>query len=68
MPLFWVIDPDKQSGWQYHTGGEPERVSDVTGARKIEAGLKDLFRCWTQADRGTRLRTSSLSDLSRSGL
>jgi Uma2 family endonuclease len=26
VPFCWVIDPEKQTGWQYHAGSEPERV------------------------------------------
>src|SRR5580704_17996483 len=26
VPYCWVIDPEKQIGWQYHAGGDPERV------------------------------------------
>ncbi len=26
VPFCWVIDPEKQTGWQYHSGNEPERV------------------------------------------
>jgi Uma2 family endonuclease len=26
VPFCWVIDPEKQTGWQYHAGSEPERI------------------------------------------
>jgi Uma2 family endonuclease len=26
VPFCWVIDPEKQTAWQYHSGREPERV------------------------------------------
>jgi hypothetical protein len=40
-----TFDPLKQTGWQYHSGGEPERVERggalQTGA--VSVGLEDLF-------------------------
>ena len=33
VPYCWVIDPEKQTAWQYHSGGDPEKV-DRTGTLK----------------------------------
>ncbi len=45
VPFCWVIDPDKQTAWQYHAGGEPlhlERSGElVAGALKVS--LEELF-------------------------
>ena len=45
VPYCWVIDPEKRTAWQYHSGGEPEHIS---GAGPITAGqlsvrLEELF-------------------------
>ncbi len=45
VPFCWVIDPEKQTGWQYHAGSEPERV-DRGGtliAGQLSVQLEDLF-------------------------
>jgi Uma2 family endonuclease len=45
VPFCWVIDPEKQSGWQYHAGSEPERV-DRGGtllAGDLSVPLAELF-------------------------
>jgi Uma2 family endonuclease len=45
VPFCWVIDPEKQTAWQYHSGGEPERV-DRTGtliAGSLAVHLAELF-------------------------
>jgi hypothetical protein len=26
VPFCWVVDSEKQTAWQYHSGGEPEHV------------------------------------------
>jgi Uma2 family endonuclease len=26
VPFCWVVDPEKQTAWPYHSGGEPEHV------------------------------------------
>jgi Uma2 family endonuclease len=26
VPFCWIIDPEKQTAWQYHSGSEPERI------------------------------------------
>ena len=45
VPFCWVIDPEKQTGWQYHAGGDPERV-DCGGtliAGQLSVPLEELF-------------------------
>src|SRR5579863_2315600 len=27
VPFCWVVDPEKQTAWQYHSGGEPEHIN-----------------------------------------
>lgn len=27
VPYCWVVDPEKQTAWQYHSGGEPEHIA-----------------------------------------
>jgi Uma2 family endonuclease len=45
VPYCWVIDPEKQTGWQYHSGGEPERVErgGTLTAGELSVRLEDLF-------------------------
>jgi Uma2 family endonuclease len=45
VPFCWVIDPEKQTGWEYHQGGEPLRVAPegVLRAGKIAIQLTELF-------------------------
>jgi Uma2 family endonuclease len=45
VPFCWVIDPVKQSGWQYHASGEPERVErgGTLRAGELSVGLEELF-------------------------
>jgi hypothetical protein len=45
VPFCWVIDPEKQTGWQYHAGSDPER-SDHGGvlvAGDLSVPLAQLF-------------------------
>jgi Uma2 family endonuclease len=45
VPFCWVIDPEKQTGWQYHAGNEPdcdERGGTLT-ADELSVRLEDLF-------------------------
>jgi Uma2 family endonuclease len=45
VPFCWVIDPEKQTGWQYHAGSDPERV-DRGGtllAGDLSVPLAELF-------------------------
>jgi Uma2 family endonuclease len=46
VPFCWVIDPEKQTAWQYHAGGEPERVEHGGGilrAGELSISLEELF-------------------------
>jgi len=45
VPFCWVIDPEKQTGWQYHAGNEPERVErgGTLTAGELSVRLEDLF-------------------------
>ncbi len=45
VPYCWVIDPQKQTAWQYHKGGEPEhldRTATLT-AGQLNVRLEELF-------------------------
>ena len=45
VPYCWVIDPEKQSGWQYHSGAEPEHItgSAALTAGQLSVSLPELF-------------------------
>jgi Uma2 family endonuclease len=48
VPFCWVIDPEKQTAWQYHAGGEPERVghlgqSGILLAGELSVRTEELF-------------------------
>src|SRR5262249_699085 len=48
VPYCWVIDPVKQTAWEYHSGGEPARASLEPTAGHLHAGeisvsLEELF-------------------------
>jgi Uma2 family endonuclease len=45
VPFCWVVDPEKQTGWQYHLGGEPERIAQggILRAGELSVGLQELF-------------------------
>ncbi len=42
VPYCWVIDPEKRTAWQYHSGSDPERVDTLT-AGELKVDLTDLF-------------------------
>ena len=45
VPFCWVIDPERQTAWQYHAGGEPlhvERGSELV-AGELRVSLEELF-------------------------
>ncbi len=45
VPYCWIIDPQKQTAWHYHKGGEPEhldRVGTMTAGELI-VRLEELF-------------------------
>lgn len=45
VPFCWVVDPDKQTAWQYHAGQEPERIgqSGVLHGGELSVALDELF-------------------------
>jgi Uma2 family endonuclease len=45
VPFCWVIDPEKQTAWQYHAGNQPERVQSggTLTAGELSVRLEDLF-------------------------
>jgi Uma2 family endonuclease len=45
VPFCWVVDPDKRTVWQYHSGSDPERVAytGVVTAGSLNVSLTDLF-------------------------
>lgn len=50
-PYCWVIDPERQTAWQYDRGGEPQsrRLADeFLTADEIELSVGDIFRVLTE--------------------
>ena len=45
VPFCWVVDPEKQTAWQYHAGGEPERVEKDGALRagEVNIPMPELF-------------------------
>jgi Uma2 family endonuclease len=45
VPFCWVIDPEKQIGWQYPASGELERVDHpgTLTAGDLKVSLEELF-------------------------
>jgi Uma2 family endonuclease len=45
VPFCWIVDPQKQTAWQYHAGGEPERIGQdgVLQAGELSVRLEELF-------------------------
>lgn len=45
VPFCWVVDPEKQTAWQYRSGGEPEHVErgGTLTAGELSVHLEDLF-------------------------
>jgi Uma2 family endonuclease len=45
VPYCWVVDPEKQTAWEYHKGGEPSRVErgGVLAAGELSVRLEDVF-------------------------
>ena len=45
VPFCWVVDPEKQTAWQYHSGGEPEHVDrgGALSAGALTVPLDELF-------------------------
>ena len=46
VPFCWVVDPEKQTAWQYHSGGEPEHLErgDTLTAGELIISLDELFK------------------------
>jgi Uma2 family endonuclease len=45
-PYCWVIDPERQTAWEYHRGDEPNPLNsskDVLTAGEIQARLQEIF-------------------------
>jgi hypothetical protein len=45
VPYCWVVDSEKRSAWEYHSGGEPDRVEPegVLRAGELTLQLRELF-------------------------
>jgi Uma2 family endonuclease len=43
VPFCWVVDPVKRTAWEYHSGSEPERVSESLLAGTLKVPLSSLF-------------------------
>lgn len=45
VPFCWVVDPEKQTAWQYHAGCEPERIppAGTLLAGNLRVLLAELF-------------------------
>ena len=43
VPFCWVIDPVKRSAWEYHSAGEPVRVTTLLRAADLSISLEELF-------------------------
>jgi len=46
VPFCWVVDPEKQTAWQYHSGGEPEHLErgGTLTAGELIVRLEELFK------------------------
>ncbi len=43
VPYCWVIDPEKRTAWEYHSGSEPVRVATALSAGDVAVPLDALF-------------------------
>jgi Uma2 family endonuclease len=43
VPFCWVIDPVKRTAWEYHSAGEPVRVTSTLRANELSVSLEELF-------------------------
>jgi len=45
VPYCWVVDPLKQTAWEYHANGDPVRIerTGVLRAGKLAVSLEELF-------------------------
>ena len=46
VPFCWVVDPERQTAWQYHSGGEPQRIErgGTLTAGELSVWLGDLIQ------------------------
>jgi Uma2 family endonuclease len=49
VPFSWVIDPIKRTAWEYHSAGEPIRVTATLRAGDVSIDLEELFSALTAA-------------------
>ena len=49
VPFCWVIDPIKRTAWEYHSAGEPVRVTATLRAGDLSIDLEELFSALTTA-------------------
>jgi Uma2 family endonuclease len=45
VPFCWIVDPEKQTAWEYHSGGEPQHVDrgGTLTAGDLSVRLEELF-------------------------
>jgi Uma2 family endonuclease len=43
VPYCWVVDPVKRAAWEYHSGGEPVRVTEALRAGDVAVSIDELF-------------------------
>jgi Uma2 family endonuclease len=43
VPFCWVVDPGKRTAWEYHSGGEPVRVTEALHGGALSVVLAELF-------------------------
>jgi Uma2 family endonuclease len=45
VPFCWVVDPEKQTAWQYHSGAEPQHIDrgGTLTAGELNVHLEELF-------------------------
>jgi Uma2 family endonuclease len=43
VPYCWVVDPVKRAAWEYHSGGEPVRVTEALRAGDIAVSIDEPF-------------------------
>jgi Uma2 family endonuclease len=53
VPFCWVIDPVKRTAWEYHSAGEPVRVTADLHAGEISVRLDELFSALPAAPQST---------------
>lgn len=43
VPFCWVVDPVKHTAWEYHSDGEPVRVTEALRAGELSVSSEELF-------------------------